>query len=93
MGLAQALIHEPSILLLDEPTASLDPVQTSQIRALINAQAQDVSVILATHLFDDIREICQRVAIIADGAKVADLPVTADLDLMGFFHSPQSGVA
>lgn len=93
LGLAQALIHDPSILLLDEPTASLDPIQTTQIRQLIEAQADSVSVILATHLFDDIREICQRVAIIADGAKVSDLPVTPDLDLMAFFQTPRSGAA
>ena len=80
------------------PTLAQTPTITpnykdADIRQIIEAQADTVSVILATHLFDDIREICQRVAIIADGSKVTDLPVTPDLDLMSFFQTPRSGAA
>lgn len=93
LGLAQALIHEPRILLLDEPTASLDPVQTAQIRDLIDSQAETVSVVLATHLFDDVLQICQRVAIIANGRKVTERRVEPGMDLMSHFQPSQAGAA
>jgi ABC-2 type transport system ATP-binding protein len=93
LGLAQALLHEPSLLLLDEPTASLDPVQTAQIRTLLNGLPETVGLLLATHLFDDILEVCQRVAFVADGRKITERPVEPGMDLMAHFEGTGADVA
>jgi ABC-2 type transport system ATP-binding protein len=86
LGLAQALLHDPHLLLLDEPTASLDPAQMTEIRKLITALPDSVCVILATHLFDDVRDVCGRVAVLDAGHKIDDRPVDAGLDLMRYFE-------
>jgi ABC-2 type transport system ATP-binding protein len=87
LGVAQALLPGPTVLLLDEPTASLDPVQMEQIRALIRSLPDTVSVILATHLFDDVLGVCDHVALIAEGRKVAERAVSPDMDLMQYFEA------
>lgn len=87
LGVAQALLPGPNLLLLDEPTASLDPVQMEQIRALIRSLPKNVSVILATHLFDDVLSVCDRVAVISDGRKVTECDVSPDMDLMQYFET------
>ena len=69
VGLAQALIHEPSVLVLDEPTIGLDPRQISDIRALIRELAGERTVILSTHILPEVAQLCQKVVIINDGPR------------------------
>ena len=70
VGLAQALIHQPPLIVLDEPTAGLDPLQIEQIRALIEALRQDHAIIFSTHILPEVQRVCDRVCIIADGRPV-----------------------
>ena len=67
VGLAQAMIHEPSILILDEPTDGLDPIQKQQVRKLILELATDRIVIISTHILEEVSLLCQRLLIIAEG--------------------------
>jgi ABC-2 type transport system ATP-binding protein len=67
VGLAQALIHDPSVLVLDEPTIGLDPRQIIDIRALIREFAADRTVILSTHILPEVTQLCQKVVIINEG--------------------------
>jgi ABC-2 type transport system ATP-binding protein len=67
VGLAQALIHDPSVLVLDEPTIGLDPRQIIDIRALIREFAAERTVILSTHILPEVSQLCQKVVIINDG--------------------------
>jgi ABC-2 type transport system ATP-binding protein len=71
VGLAQALVHEPEILILDEPTVGLDPRQIIEIRNLIGALGRDRTVILSTHILQEVTSICRKVAIINNGRLVA----------------------
>jgi ABC-2 type transport system ATP-binding protein len=71
-GLAQALIHDPPVLILDEPTIGLDPRQISEIRRLIKNLAGDHTVILSTHILPEVALTCQRVIIINRGEIMAD---------------------
>ena len=72
VGLAQALIHDPSVLILDEPTTGLDPNQLAEIRKLIKQISQDKTVILSTHIMQEVKALCNRVVIIDRGNIVAD---------------------
>ncbi len=69
VGLAQAIVHEPEVLVLDEPTAGLDPVQIREIRRLIHdlAEAEGRTVILSTHILPEVEALCQRVLMISYG--------------------------
>lgn len=87
LGLAQALVHEPQILILDEPTAGLDPLQTEHIRDLLGALPDEISMILATHLLDDVQRLCNRVILLEDGRKKTEHTVTADFDLLAHFRA------
>ncbi len=87
VGLAQAIVHDPPVLILDEPTAGLDPLQIREIRALISeltAPGRGVAqhtVILSTHIMAEVDAICRRVILIHQGRKVVDAPLdelTAD---------------
>jgi ABC-2 type transport system ATP-binding protein len=71
VGLAQALIHNPDVLILDEPTAGLDPKQIIETRELIKALAGDHTIILSTHILPEVSQTCQRVVIINKGRVVA----------------------
>jgi len=71
VGLAQALLHNPDVLILDEPTAGLDPQQIIQTRALIKELAGDHTIILSTHILPEVSQTCQRVVIINRGRVVA----------------------
>jgi ABC-2 type transport system ATP-binding protein len=71
VGLAQALIHNPDVLILDEPTAGLDPKQIIETRELIKALAGDHTVILSTHILPEVSQTCERVVIINNGKVVA----------------------
>jgi ABC-2 type transport system ATP-binding protein len=72
VGLAQALIHNPEVLILDEPTAGLDPKQINETRHLIKALAGDHTIILSTHILTEVEQTCQRVVIINKGKVVAE---------------------
>ncbi len=72
VGIAQALIHNPSVLILDEPTSGLDPNQIIEIRNLIAQVGKDKTVLLSTHLMQEVEAICDRVIIINKGKIVAD---------------------
>ena len=75
VGLAQALIHDPEVLILDEPTSGLDPNQLVDIRALILRLGQDRTVILSTHIMQEVEAMCDRVVLIRLGDIVADAPL------------------
>jgi ABC-2 type transport system ATP-binding protein len=70
LGLAQAMIHEPDILILDEPTSGLDPNQIVEIRSLIKEIGREKTVILSTHILPEVSATCGRVIIISDGKLV-----------------------
>ena len=72
VGFAQALIHNPPALVLDEPTDGLDPNQKNEVRTLIRSMAAEKAVILSTHILEEVEAICTRVIIIASGRIVAD---------------------
>lgn len=72
VGLAQALIHDPKVLILDEPTTGLDPNQITEIRNLIKEVGKDRTVILSTHIMQEVEAMCDRVIIINEGKIVAD---------------------
>ena len=91
LGLAQAILHRPKILILDEPTAGLDPLQTEQIRALLAGLDTETSVILATHLLDDVQQLCDRVILLDAGRKKAEHAVTPDIDLLTHFRHQAGG--
>lgn len=72
VGLAQALLHQPEVLILDEPTSGLDPNQIVEIRELIQRMGQDKTVLLSTHIMQEVEAMCSRVIIINNGKLVAD---------------------
>jgi ABC-2 type transport system ATP-binding protein len=72
LGLAQALIHDPPVLVLDEPTDGLDPNQKHEVRQLINKMAQDKCTIISTHILEEVEAVCSRMIIIAHGRILAD---------------------
>ena len=72
VGLAQALIHDPKVLILDEPTSGLDPNQLTEIRNLIKEIGKEKTVMLSTHIMQEVEAVCDRVIIINKGRIVAD---------------------
>lgn len=76
VGLATALLHDPEVLILDEPTTGLDPNQLVEIRNLIKSQGKDKTVFLSTHIMQEVEAICDRVIIINKGEIVADKKLT-----------------
>lgn len=72
VGLAQALIHDPKVLILDEPTTGLDPNQLLEIRNLIKQIGQSKTILLSTHIMQEVEAVCSRVIIINNGRLVAD---------------------
>jgi len=84
VGIAQAMIHEPEILILDEPTVGLDPNQIVEIRNLIKEVGREKTVILSTHILSEVEATCDRVVIISSGEIVADgTPDTLRRDMAG----------
>jgi ABC-2 type transport system ATP-binding protein len=72
VGLAQAILHDPDVLVLDEPTDGLDPNQKHEVRTLIRAMAQEKAIILSTHILEEVHAVCSRAMIIAKGRVVFD---------------------
>jgi ABC-2 type transport system ATP-binding protein len=84
VGLAQAILHNPEVLILDEPTAGLDPKQIIETRELIKSLAGDHTIILSTHILPEVSQTCQRVVIISKGRLVAvDTPENLTARLRG----------
>ena len=72
VGLAQALVHDPDLLILDEPTSGLDPNQIVEIRDLIRELGQEKTILLSTHILPEVQATCDRILIINEGELVAD---------------------
>ncbi|MBI5451084.1 MAG: ABC transporter ATP-binding protein [Gammaproteobacteria bacterium] len=98
VGIAQAIIHEPEIVILDEPTVGLDPIQIREIRTLISELATAHSVILSTHILPEIQAVCSRVQIIHRGALVLNDTLEGlqrrmqAANLLASFHAPPAVV-
>lgn len=75
VGLAQAMLHDPQVLILDEPTSGLDPNQLAEIRSLIKQLGQEKTVIFSTHIMQEVQALCDRVIIINQGKLVANDPI------------------
>jgi ABC-2 type transport system ATP-binding protein len=71
VGLAQAILHDPPVLILDEPTDGLDPNQKHEVRALIQSMARDKIILISTHILEEVHAVCQRAVIIARGKVLA----------------------
>ena len=72
VGLAQAIIHDPKVLILDEPTDGLDPLQKHEVRTLIAEIAREKTIVISTHILEEVDAVCTRAIIIAHGRLVAD---------------------
>lgn len=75
VGMAQALLHDPQVLILDEPTSGLDPNQTHDVRLLIQSLSQTKTILLSTHILQEVKAVCSRVVLINEGRVVFDGPV------------------
>lgn len=76
VGLAQALLHNPSVLILDEPTTGLDPNQLDEIRTLIRNVSKEKTVLLSSHIMQEVEAVCSRIVVINQGEIVADGPIS-----------------
>ena len=72
VGIAQAILHEPKVLVLDEPTDGLDPNQKQQVRSLISEMSADRAIVISTHILEEVDAVCSRAVIIDQGKVVAD---------------------
>jgi len=87
VGLAQVILHQPKLLILDEPTVGLDPTQIVEVRGLIRRLAKTSTVLLSTHILSEVEATCDRVIVLLNGevradARLADLASTADVVLI-----------
>jgi ABC-2 type transport system ATP-binding protein len=87
VGLAQAILHKPKLLILDEPTVGLDPTQIVEVRGLIRRLAKESTVLFSSHILSEVEALCQRAVILMNGqvradARLADLEVTANAILV-----------
>jgi ABC-2 type transport system ATP-binding protein len=89
VGLAQAILHDPPVLMLDEPTDGLDPNQKHSVRMLIDAMARERTILISTHLLEEVHALCNRVAIIANGKLLADA-TPAELEARSRYHGAVS---
>jgi len=103
VGVAQALLHEPEVLILDEPTSGLDPTQIQHMRNLIKNLAPHTTIIISTHIMQEVQATCDRVIIIRDGEKALDehlqslrmtrnIGVTLEVDNAGSLFSDIGGI-
>lgn len=91
VGLAQAMIGDPELLILDEPTTGLDPNQLEDIRALIREMGAQRTVILSTHILQEVKQMCNRVIIIDHGEGKVDKPISEIADLEATFREATAG--
>ncbi|MDE3072494.1 MAG: ABC transporter ATP-binding protein, partial [Pseudomonadota bacterium] len=89
VGLAQAILHDPPVLVLDEPTDGLDPNQKHAVRQLIDAMARERTILISTHLLEEVHALCNRVVIIARGRLLADA-TPAELERRSRYHGAVS---
>jgi ABC-2 type transport system ATP-binding protein len=89
VGLAQALLHDPEVLILDEPTDGLDPNQKHEVRELIGRMARDKIIVISTHLLEEVDAVCNRAIIIAHGKILAD-DTPRGLETRSRFHNAVS---
>ncbi len=89
VGLAQAILHDPQVLVLDEPTDGLDPNQKHQVRELITRLSPGRIIIISTHILEEVTAVCTRAVVIADGAVVAD-GTPAELEAQSRYHGALS---
>ncbi len=89
VGLAQAILHDPAALVLDEPTDGLDPNQKHEVRTLINAMSRDKTIIVSTHLLEEVHAVCSRAIIIARGRILADA-TPSELEARSRYHQAVS---
>ena len=92
VGIAQAMVHDPAVLILDEPTIGLDPIQIVEIREVIKSYGGDHTVILSTHILPEVEIICERVIIINDGMLAAQDTTMNLRGRAGNMHSHQATV-
>jgi ABC-2 type transport system ATP-binding protein len=98
VGLAQAILHDPDVLILDEPTDGLDPNQKHEVRELIRSMAADKLIVISTHILEEVEAVCSRAIIIADGRVLVDetplaLAARGDGDLDRVFRQITQGPA
>lgn len=89
VGLAQAILHDPRALILDEPTDGLDPNQKHEVRSLIQSMAADRTIIISTHILEEVHAVCSRAIIIAAGRVLADA-TPAELEARSRYHGAVS---
>ena len=89
VGLAQAILHDPEVLILDEPTDGLDPNQKHEVRQLINQMSQNKIIVISTHLLEEVDALCNRAIIIAHGRILAD-DTPEKLEARSRFHNAVS---
>ncbi|MCX7544856.1 ABC transporter ATP-binding protein [Marinicella gelatinilytica] len=92
VGLAQAIIHDPEVLIMDEPTDGLDPNQKHQVRELITTMSKNKTIVLSTHILEEVHAVCDRAIIIANGVIVAD-STPNEMEVMSRYHHAVSFVA
>ena len=89
VGIAQAILHNPDVLILDEPTDGLDPNQKHEVRNLINEMASDKVIVISTHILEEVDVVCSRAIVIANGRVVAD-GKPQELEARSSFHNAVS---
>jgi ABC-2 type transport system ATP-binding protein len=89
VGLAQAILHEPPVLILDEPTDGLDPNQKHEVRSLINGMAKNKIIVISTHILEEVHAVCNRAIIIAGGKLLADAK-PSELEARSRYHGAVS---
>ncbi len=92
VGLADALLGSPALLVLDEPTVGLDPVQVEEVRALLRAVADARALVFSSHLLGEVASVCERAVVLADGRVVADEPVGAEVEVAVRWGAPAAPV-
>ena len=89
LGLAQAILHDPQVLILDEPTDGLDPNQKTEVRNLVRRLARSKAIIISTHILEEVNAVCDRAIIINEGRIVTD-GTPAQLEALSSFHNAVS---